>query len=575
MSNPIFINQVINNGALSAIKAMPLKDKTSDNTSSFELSRKIYENTYTTALTNDQVLSAIKPSYYGMNGVRPTVFDGTTAPIQKKWMGSTNRDASQITANRRTNSVGKGSLNYNTTKTVQTPVYSYEAILVGSLLSNTWSSDGITWNQTSMNMIALDNIWTGSSWISTGIDTGNGVIATSIDGINWTQNEESGGFFDLGVAIATNNNNIVVMGESTQTEGSLETTNTLIYSTDSGSSWNAVQNSSEIFTNLKTFAPIKVKSGLIWNGNVWVGTGSGPNSFGYSSEEDGSIWQAGISTLSNLPDTSYNIFQVGTSLANNDNFCVGVGFSISGEIFNNENNNNNQILPSRLIAWSDDGINWTPATLRDINNNIINTLTDSDYAHYIATDVAFNGTKWIATCVDTSNINNQTDSYTFVSSDGKNWTINPLSTNLFPLSIVWMGTQWIISSFITNQEGGATLLYSTDGLNWETNTEWTSLPFFNMIWNGGTVNNVVSTTYTSSTTDYTPTLSFTNGNDRNLLNRTLRRVRGGGYVAPPKKAASPSQTYVPSHGTHPYMQPGFKGKIGGYFPNSRYNISNM
>lgn len=190
MSNPIFINQVINNGALSAIKAMPLKDKTSDNTSSFELSRKIYENTYTTALTNDQVLSAIKPSYYGMNGVRPTVFDGTTAPIQKKWMGSTNRDASQITANRRTNSVGKGSLNYNTT-------------------------------------------------------------------------------------------------------------------------------------------------------------------------------------------------------------------------------------------------------------------------------------------------------------------------------------------------------------------------------------------------DYTPTLSFTNGNDRNLLNRTLRRVRGGGYVAPPKKAASPSQTYVPSHGTHPYMQPGFKGKIGGYFPNSRYNNSNM
>ena len=67
------------------------------------------------------------------------------------------------------------------------------------------------------------------------------------------------------------------------------------------------------------------------------------------------------------------------------------------------------------------------------------------------------------------------------------------------------------------------------------------------------------------------TLSFTNGNDRNLLRRTLQRVRGGGTVAPPKKNFSPSHTFVPSPGTHPYMQPGFKGKIAGYFPTSRYN----
>jgi hypothetical protein len=39
------------------------------------------------------------------------MFDGTHAPIQKKWMGSTNRDASQIIANRRTNSIGKGTFN--------------------------------------------------------------------------------------------------------------------------------------------------------------------------------------------------------------------------------------------------------------------------------------------------------------------------------------------------------------------------------------------------------------------------------------------------------------------------------
>jgi hypothetical protein len=110
MSNPVFIKQDINNGALSAIKAMPLKDSTSDATSEFELNRKIYEKTYTTPLTNKQILSALKPPRFSMGGLK--VFDGTHAPIQKKWMGSTNRDASQITANRRTNSVGTGSMNY-------------------------------------------------------------------------------------------------------------------------------------------------------------------------------------------------------------------------------------------------------------------------------------------------------------------------------------------------------------------------------------------------------------------------------------------------------------------------------
>jgi len=111
MSNPVFIKQDINNGALSAIKAMPLKDSTSDATSDFELNRKIYERTYTTPLTNTQIIAALKKPRFGMSGL--TVFDGTHAPVQKKWMGSTNRDASQITSNRRTNNVGTGSMNYD------------------------------------------------------------------------------------------------------------------------------------------------------------------------------------------------------------------------------------------------------------------------------------------------------------------------------------------------------------------------------------------------------------------------------------------------------------------------------
>ena len=82
--NPVFIQQDINNGALKSRNAMPQKDFTSDGAASFEMGRKVYVHT------------------------RPLI----TAPkidIQKKWMG--NRDSSQVTANRRNTSIGKGSIN--------------------------------------------------------------------------------------------------------------------------------------------------------------------------------------------------------------------------------------------------------------------------------------------------------------------------------------------------------------------------------------------------------------------------------------------------------------------------------
>lgn len=75
----------INNGALYGQKAMPQKDLTSDNDSSFEISRRVYTETL------------------------PLVANTVAQNIEKKWYG--NRDASQVTVNRRTNNVGNGSLN--------------------------------------------------------------------------------------------------------------------------------------------------------------------------------------------------------------------------------------------------------------------------------------------------------------------------------------------------------------------------------------------------------------------------------------------------------------------------------
>jgi len=74
----------VNNGIASGQKAMPMKDSTSDGTASFSLDRHNYSESL-----NVQTVSEIQ---------------------RKKWIGG-NRDASQVSTNRRVANVGVGSLN--------------------------------------------------------------------------------------------------------------------------------------------------------------------------------------------------------------------------------------------------------------------------------------------------------------------------------------------------------------------------------------------------------------------------------------------------------------------------------
>jgi hypothetical protein len=79
------ILQELNNGVLSSIKSMPSKDITSDGNSSFAMSRKDYARTLPPTNVSNSVL------------------------LEKKWFG--NKDASQVTYQRRINEVGVGSFN--------------------------------------------------------------------------------------------------------------------------------------------------------------------------------------------------------------------------------------------------------------------------------------------------------------------------------------------------------------------------------------------------------------------------------------------------------------------------------
>jgi hypothetical protein len=97
----------LNNGIINAANAMPLKDLTSDNTASFELTRKIVNKSYQPPI-NYMTASAGRSFFQRRSPAieHGFVVDGPKSVQQKKWIGG-NRDASQITANRRKKSTGQ------------------------------------------------------------------------------------------------------------------------------------------------------------------------------------------------------------------------------------------------------------------------------------------------------------------------------------------------------------------------------------------------------------------------------------------------------------------------------------
>ena len=92
----MFCLREMNNGTLSGMKVMPQKDLTSDNTSSFAMSRRQYVQT---------------------NGIDTTLVKGSVYntlqnQVQKKWYGNSSvRDSSKVMVNKVRNEIGNGSLN--------------------------------------------------------------------------------------------------------------------------------------------------------------------------------------------------------------------------------------------------------------------------------------------------------------------------------------------------------------------------------------------------------------------------------------------------------------------------------
>jgi hypothetical protein len=113
--NQSFVIQGQRNGILKARDAMPVKDINSTGDSDFSVDRAKYSHIHKfvppqpiTAAT-EQYNSRILFDHMGRRTVSVINSATSNANGMKKWYG--NRDASQIIANRRTNSVGQGSIN--------------------------------------------------------------------------------------------------------------------------------------------------------------------------------------------------------------------------------------------------------------------------------------------------------------------------------------------------------------------------------------------------------------------------------------------------------------------------------
>jgi hypothetical protein len=91
----------INNSVTKSKMGMPMKDITSDNTSTFELNRKIFLKSYINSATDSNTpgVAKIERDSLGLSA-NQIVITGPAVKSQKKWMNK-NRDASNVTANRR------------------------------------------------------------------------------------------------------------------------------------------------------------------------------------------------------------------------------------------------------------------------------------------------------------------------------------------------------------------------------------------------------------------------------------------------------------------------------------------
>lgn len=278
-----------------------------------------------------------------------------------------------------------------------------------------WSTDGITWNNSSsggFTQAAYGLGWNGRIWVAVGADsTSSNTIKTSRDGSNWV-GSLSGAFAAEGHAVSWDGVQWVAVGKGSGT--------TTIKTSTDGRTWNNIQSG-----GFNT-----IGNDVMWNGRIWVATGDiGVSQSNIQYSYNGSNW---FNAATNAFDGS------GNGLAWNGRVWVAVG---------------SDTTQNKRIKWSLNGINWSDSS----GNTAFNV---------IGNDVCWTGQIFTAVGQDTGGSNNSIK----FSYDGVTWS-NASSggfsnaTNIYKGNhVTYDGDKWIAAGLDTVKNG--LLKYSYDGRNW-------------------------------------------------------------------------------------------------------------
>lgn len=332
-------------------------------------------------------------------------------------------------------------------------------------------------------------------------------IATSTDGLNWTQQP----FFRLELyCVATGSNRIVVGGPQLSDPGN--DYSCLATSTD-GKTWSIISSQT----------PIRICRGIAYNGNMWVAVGEG-----------------GLSGSDNLICTSSNGTTWIGRLGRNGTSRNFKAVAWNGEKWlavGNKTNNSDSI---GIIATSTNGTSWTV----------------EDFSTQLNT-VSWNGSQWVIGGNDG----------VFTSLDGVYWSFVPETDDKLILSsastVVLPLTQFnteTINSLLVGNGNPSSIYVSSDSINWEQRTpnilrnNQATKPLItvkNVIWDGtqwiisGSFNLIDSFYKSTDANDWTGvSLSSTSSN-----NTVDIAYNGSLYVAITDSIYSSSQIYTSTNST--------------------------
>jgi len=351
-----------------------------------------------------------------------------------------------------------------------------------------YSYDGVTWIPVTNNRNILSNClsiaWNGLIFVAVGVSAGTSAIASSRDGITWT---------NLPFTYATTINSI----------------------TWNGTLWACVLN-----TGIIRYSYDLITWSLSSGGNTVSGVISksvlpniGDNIYTTTYSYDGTIWYPNKSILNSIKN--------GKSLYYNGTKYVAVG-----------NNTPGVLNTSTVFAYSYDGINWTggitspsittgytigwSGSMFVAGGEISSPALDSVFVY--STDginwntamspnittcfsLAWNGYLWVAVGrkIAPSDVN-----YVFAYSyNGINWLSGVNNTNItIARGVTWNGTLW--SAIGRNSTGSSTntvFAYSVDGINWTASSGVTngSTIGLNVTWNATLPNININSSNSNST----------------------------------------------------------------------------